>query len=61
MSEGWTDAPDEFEQALLADIAEADLVSDEAVASDLRIQLEAYRRARQTAIEKTGGAGGELT
>jgi hypothetical protein len=44
---------DDFEQALLDDIADADLVADEELAAELRLQLNAYRTAR-TQAEREG-------
>ncbi len=41
--------PDDFEQALVDDIADAELVADEQLAAELRLELNAYRSARQSA------------
>jgi hypothetical protein len=41
--------PDDFEQALVDDIADADVVGDELLAAELRLELNAYRSARQAA------------
>ena len=47
--------PDEFEQALLDEIADADAVDDGELAADLRIQLAAYRAAKR----KSPGEGSQ--
>lgn len=47
---------DDFEQELLADIAEADEFGEEELAAEWRFELDAYRTARTKAIDE-GAAG----
>lgn len=46
---------DEFEQGLLADIAEADAFGEDELAAEWRFELDAYRAAREKAV--AAGAG----
>jgi hypothetical protein len=47
-------APDDFEQELLADIAEADAFGEDELAAEWRFELQAYRAARATALAEGG-------
>jgi hypothetical protein len=49
---------DEFEQELLADIAEADAVGDLELAAEWRWELKTYRAARKQAIRDEQAWGG---
>jgi hypothetical protein len=46
---------DDFEQGLLADIAEADTFGEDELAAEWRFELDAYRTARAKAIAEGTG------
>ena len=53
--------PDEFEQELLADIAEAETLSLDELAAEWRLELKTYRAAKKQALrDQAGGASSAI-
>ena len=48
---------DEFEQELLADIAEAEAIGEHVLAAEWRWELNTYRAAKKQAIDEQSWAG----